>query len=205
MFIRDLKSRNGKIYVQVVYKSSGSYRVLKSFGSCVESDTIGLRHKAQEWINNQRGFQKLDFTNTDEVVEKFFDSIITMKRVGYDLLLGRIFFDIGFNKVQDEYFRELVLARVAFPKSKLKTTEFLYRYKQIDWDEDQLYRYLDKLHNTQKELVQQISYQHTLQILNNTISIVFTSTTVANPAGTSFCASFYFISPSSTGSTANLQ
>jgi histidyl-tRNA synthetase len=96
-----------------------------------------------------------------------------MKRVGFDLLLGQIFDDIGFCKINDDYFRELVLARVAFPKSKLKTTEYLYRYKQIDWDEDQLYRYLDKLHTTQKELVQQISYQHTLQILNNNINVIF--------------------------------
>ena len=75
-----------------------------------------------------------------------------MKRIGYDLLLGRIFDSIGFNKIKDDYFRKLVLARVAFPKSKLKTKEYRYRYKQIDWDEDQPYRYLDKLHHTQSEV-----------------------------------------------------
>lgn len=66
-----------------------------------------------------------------------------------------------------------MLARLTFPKSKLKTTEFLYRYKQIDWDEDQLYRYLDKLYHTQKELIQQISYSHTLQLFDNKIGVVF--------------------------------
>ncbi len=155
-------------------KSSGQYKVLKSFGSCTDTSHLEpLVAKAQRWIDQQTGIQEFDFSNTDLFVEQFFDSIISMKRVGYDLLLGQIFDDIGFCKIKDEYFRELVLARVAFPKSKLKTTEYLYRYKQIDWDEDQLYRYLDKLHNTQKELVQQISYQHTLQILNNNISVVF--------------------------------
>ena len=36
-----------------------------------------------------------------------------------------------------------------------------------------VYRYLDKLYNKQKELVHRISYQDTLSILNNCISIVF--------------------------------
>lgn len=174
MFIRNLKSSNGKLYVQVIDKSVGSYRVLQSFGGCNDQTELELlNNKAQEWINKHSGVQEFDFSNTDVVVEQFFDSITSMKRVGYDLLLGRIFNEIGFNKIRDEYFKELVLARVAFPKSKLKTTEYLYRYKQIDWDEDQLYRYLDKLHSSQKDLVQQISYQHTLQILNNNIGVVF--------------------------------
>lgn len=174
MFIRKLKSPNGKLYVQVIDKSSGNYKVLKSFGgSTTNSELKPLFNKAQEWIKKHTSVQEFDFSNTDVYVEQFFESITSMKRVGYDLLLGRIFNDIGFNKIKDDYFRELVLARIAFPKSKLKTTEYLYRYKQIDWDEDQLYRYLDKLHNTQKEQVQQISYQHTLQILNNKISVVF--------------------------------
>jgi transposase len=157
-----------------VDKSTGGYKVLKSFGGSSSSSEIKhLVHKAQEWITARLGIQEFDFSNADFYVEQFFDSIRSMKRVGYDFLLGRIFDDIGFSKIKDTYFRELVLARVVFPKSKLKTTEYLNRYKQIDWDEDRLYRYLDKLHNTQKELVQQISYEHTLQILNNDISVVF--------------------------------
>lgn len=36
-----------------------------------------------------------------------------------------------------------------------------------------MYRYLDKLHNKQKELVQQISFKHTLGLLNNNVGVVF--------------------------------
>lgn len=174
MFIRKLKVSSGKHYVQVVDKSSGSYRVLKSFGGTKDVSKLQeLIHQAQTWIDNQTGSFELDFSNTDLFVDQLFNSITSVKRIGYDLLLGRIFKDIGFDKVDDEFFRELVLARVAFPKSKLKTTEYLYRYKQIDWSEDQLYRYLDKLHRSQKDLVQQISYEHTLQIMQSKISVVF--------------------------------
>jgi transposase len=174
VFIRKLRSKSGKIYIQAVDKSTGRYKVLKSFGgSSVESELSALVYEAQQWVSKHTGTSEFDFLKSDALIEQLFDSITSVKKVGYDLLLGRIFDDIGFGKVKDDIFRELVLARVAFPKSKLKTTEYLYRYKQIDWDEDQLYRYLDKLHATQKELVQQISYNHTLRILDNEISIVF--------------------------------
>ena len=174
MFIRKIKSAKGRTYIQVVDKSSGSYNVLKSFGSASnDSQLTALQLQAQQWINKYTGKQEIDFSNSDTLIDELFDSITSLKRVGYDLLLGGIFDQIGFSKIQDPIFRELVLARVAFPKSKLKTTEYLFRYKQIDWDENQLYRYLDKLHRTQKEQVQQISYDHTREILNNEISIVF--------------------------------
>lgn len=147
---------------------------MKSFGSAkTDLESLALSHHAQEWINHRTGFQELDFSNSDSIVEQLFNSVTSIKRVGYDLLLGRLFNEIGFDQVKDEIFRELVLARVAFPKSKLKTTEYLFRYKQIEWDENQVYRYLDKLHSKQKELVQKISYQHTLKLLNNQIGIVF--------------------------------
>ena len=174
MFIRKLKSPNGRTYVQVVDKSRGIYRVQKSFGSYTSNaEEQILLTQAQQWIKARQGIRELDFSNSEEYLEKFFESITSMKRVGYDLLLGRIFDEIGYGRIKDAFFRELVLARLAFPKSKLKTTEFLYRYKQIDWDEDQLYRYLDKLHHTQKELVQQISYAHTLKLFNDNIGVVF--------------------------------
>lgn len=165
---------NGSTYVQVVDKSSGKYKVVKSFGSFKsDSEKKLLLEQAQEWITHHQGSNEFDFTGTDIYVDQFFDSITSMKRVGYDLLLGKLFDEVGFNKIKSTFFRELVLARVAFPKSKLKTTEFLYRYKQIDWSEDQLYRYLDKLHDSQRDNVQKISYEHTLKLFDDNIGIVF--------------------------------
>lgn len=66
VFIRKLKSPSGKIYIQVIEKSEGKYKVLKSFGS-FHSDEEQKRvlQKAQNWIINQTGIQELDFSNTD--------------------------------------------------------------------------------------------------------------------------------------------
>jgi transposase len=174
VFIRKLKSPNGKIYIQVVEKRNSRYKVLRSFGAVTDASKMSAKvQQAQDWIDDKKGYQEFDFSNTDTFVAQFFDSITSMKRIGYDLLLGRIFNEIGFNQIEDDFFRELVLARVAFPKSKLKTTQYLSRYKDIVWDEDQLYRYLDKLHNTQKDLIQRVSYEHTCSIFNHHISVVF--------------------------------
>lgn len=174
MFVRRLKLKNGKTYVQVVDKSSGRYKVLKSFGSSEDKQELETRvQKAHKWIADYTGNQEFDFSNTNDLVERLLDSITQMNRVGFDLLLGRIFDEIGFNQIQDPIFRQLVLCRISYPRSKLKTTEYLYRYKQISWSEDQVYRYLDKLYNTQKEKVQKLSYGHTLKLLNNHLSVVF--------------------------------
>ena len=89
------------------------------------------------------------------------------------MVLGRIFDEIGFCRLEDDLFRDLVLYRLVYPKSKLKTTEYLYRYEQKVYSEDDIYRYMDKLYDSQKELVQQISFEHTKRILGGKISVVF--------------------------------
>jgi len=174
MFLRKLKSKNGKTYIQVVDKSSGKYKVVKSFGGSDDPEKVqALQKRAKSWIKKTCGTVELDFSNKDQMIAQVLESIDKMTCVGLDYLLGRIYHQIGFSKIPDEFFKYLVIARIAYPKSKLKTTEYLLRYHQINWDEDQVYRYLDKLYSTQKEMVQQISYEHTLKVLDNTISVVF--------------------------------
>ena len=174
MFIRKKKNVSGKISIQVIDKSSGKYRVSKTIG-CSDNtlEISALLHQAEKWIKDSTGIIELDFAKEEQLFDQMFDSIDRLELVGLELLLGRIFDEIGFNKIADKIFRQLVIYRIAFPQSKLKTTEYLYRYQHIDWQEDMLYRYLDKLHNKQRNMVQQISYEHTLKILGNDISVVF--------------------------------
>jgi transposase len=65
------------------------------------------------------------------------------------------------------------LARLAFPLSKLKTIDYLYRFQGVILDIDGVYRFLDKLNNQLKNQVEQIALGHTLNILQGNISIVF--------------------------------
>ncbi len=174
MFVRQIKHKNGKTYIQVVDKSSGRYKVVKSFGSATCEDAINaLSDKASRWLKSNSGLIEFDFENEVLQINQLLNNITSHKLAGIDLVLGKIFDEIGFNKIEDELFRDLVLYRLVYPKSKLKTTEYLYRYAGKNYSEDDVYRYLDKLYNAHKEQVQQISFHHTKAVLGNEISVVF--------------------------------
>jgi len=174
MYVRRLKSKSGKTYIQIINKNKGKYKVVKNIGSAYTEKAIQtLIDKAEQWVDSQLGIMELDFDNQEKAINTFFDSITQMRLAGIELLLGKIFDDIGFDILEDEIFKQLTIYRIAFPKSKLKTVEFLRRYAQIDWNEDRIYRYLDRLQSKQKELIQQISFKHTKKILGGVISVVF--------------------------------
>lgn len=174
MFVRRLKHTNGKTYIQVVDKSSGRYKVLKSFGSASTPERIkSLADKAELWIKSQSGIIEFDFQDEVSLFNSVLNNITSHRLIGIELVLGKIFDEIGFNKIEDELFKDLVLYRLVYPKSKLKTTEYLYRYSQKEYTEDEIYRYLDKLYHTQKERVQQISFEHTKSLFKGDINVVF--------------------------------
>jgi hypothetical protein len=174
MFVRKKKNKSGKISVQVIDKSLGKYTVLHTVGSSADLKIIEQYvDLGYRWIKEHQGLQELDFTNDKEHFERLADSITHLELAGVGLLLGKIFDDIGFNTIEDDIFRYLVYYRLVFPRSKLKTTEFLARYHNIYWSEDAVYRYMDKLYNKQKEKVQEISFQHTLKILGGELKLVF--------------------------------
>ena len=174
VFVRKKNNPSGVISIQIIDKSTGKYHVVKTVGSSSDALEINaLYQEGKRWIQSHAKQSSLDFSQEDALVQQFVDAIQSVRLAGIDLLLGKIFNDIGFNKIKDEIFRHLVFYRLLDPVSKLKTTEYLYRYQQIYWDEDKIYRYMDKLHSKQKELVQQISYEHTVKVLGSEPQMVF--------------------------------
>ena len=162
------------ISIQVIDKSSGKYKLIKTIGSSFNATEIeDLFKSGNAFIKEHQGQVAIDFESTDDLFAKFIAGIKQVNIKGSELLLGKLFDEIGFNQIEDELFKKLVIARLCFPASKLKTTDYLKQFHSFQVDEDKIYRYLDKLYNTQKERIQQISYKHTLKILHNTISIVF--------------------------------
>jgi transposase len=57
--------------------------------------------------------------------------------------------------------------------SKLATVDYLQSYFDEDIQLHKIYRYLDKLYNTQQEQIQQISVEHTKKILGGSIGLMF--------------------------------
>jgi transposase len=176
MFIREKPNKSGVVSVQIIDKRTGKYKVVKTVGSSKDPTQVSsLLEEAKNQLANLTGQGSLNFEieREQELVDLFFNGIKEIRLDGPELILGKLFDEIGFGKIKDELFRHLVIARLCYPVSKLKTTDYLYKYKGITIDVERIYRYLDKLHNKQKDLVQQISYTHTLKILDDKISVVF--------------------------------
>ena len=176
MFVRKKLNKSGLVSIQVIEKVAGKSRLVKTVGSsCDPAEIKDLFIRGKQLIPVLKGQTSFYFDkdNEDQLVSLFFNGIRELILVGPELLLGTLFNEIGFNAIKDELFRHLVLTRLCYPVSKLKTTDYLFKYKGISIDVESVYRYLDKLNDKQKEQIQNISYEHTLKVLNNQMSIVF--------------------------------
>lgn len=176
VFVRKKKNKSGIVSIQIIDKSSGNYELYRTVGSSDEPKEIDrLFEEGKKEVEQLTGQQSLlfDQKKDDNFFESIINSIEDYRLVGPELVLGKLFDQIGFNKIPDELFRYLVLTRLVYPVSKLKTTDYLYKYKGVLIDVVKIYRYLDKLHAKQIEQIQQISYDHTLKIIGQPLSIVF--------------------------------
>ena len=176
MFVRKKPNKSGVVSIQIIDKSSGKYVVRKTIGSSVEKIEIDfLVKKAKREILSLSKQSLLPFDEAAELefVDSFVNSIESFFLIGPELLLGRLFDEIGFNAIADELFRHLVITRLVYPVSKLKTADYLFKYKGKQISVYSIYRYLDRLHQNQIKQVKEISLQHTLDLFGHKISLVF--------------------------------
>ena len=178
MYIRKKKNRSGSITVVAVSKARGYYEEVRNFGTAeTEDDVASLYANALRWLQTKDNQLLLDFDDNlgrerQETV-RVIDNMDAVLLNGTQLLLNQIYDKIGFNRIPDEILRHLVIARVSQPRSKLATVAYLKSYYDEDVDLNHIYRYMDKLYSTQKELVQQISVEHTRKILGGKIGLMF--------------------------------
>ena len=176
MFLRKLKNRSGSISVQIISKSGGKYKVIKTIGnSTSEQEIEKLCFIAKQEIERLSAQPELFISENDLFVEQVFSSLqnANIRTVGPEIIFGKIYDYVGFSAVEENLFRHLVIARLAFPLSKLKTIEYLYRFQGVMLDIDVIYRFLDKLTTQLKEQVEQIAFAHTKKVLEGNISVVF--------------------------------
>lgn len=176
MYIRKKKNSSGSLSVQVIQKIDGKYKVVKTLGCATTQHEIEkLVHKAKHEILKLQAQPQLFVSENDIVVDQAFSLLdnTSIQTVGPEIVFGKIYDYIGFNTIKEDLFRHLVIARLAFPLSKLKTTEYLYRFQGTYIKIDAIYRFLDKLNDKLKDQVEQISFEHTKRVLNGNISVVF--------------------------------
>jgi len=176
MFLRKKKNKSGSTSVQIISKDRGKYKVVKTIGSSDNEQEIQkLVLLGKQEIERLTTQPELFISESDSIVDQVFESLgnASIRTVGPEIIFGKIYDSIGFNAIKEELFRHLVIARLAFPLSKLKTIDYLYRFQGVLLDQDVVYRFLDKLNSNLKAHVEQIAFAHTLKVLEGKISIVF--------------------------------
>ena len=178
MFVRKKRNRSGSISVVVVNKERGKFVEIKNFGTVqseIEADSLYVQ--ARQWLETYGGQQLIDFDDRRgrerEETERVVSNMDSLLINGTQLLLGRIYDSIGFNAIDDDVLRHLVIARLTQPRSKLATVDYLKSYYDEDVDLNRIYRYMDKLHSTQQELAQSISVEHTRSLFGGRLGLVF--------------------------------
>ena len=134
VFVRKKLNRNGTVSVQIIDKSTGRYVLYRTVGSAkhsIEIEALVQQGKREILEGSKQIGLPFDQKAEDEFVDTFMDSIDSFFLAGPELLLGRLFDEIGFNAIEDKLFRHLVITRLVYPVSKLKTVDYLFKYKGI--------------------------------------------------------------------------
>lgn len=164
----------------MVDKHGGKFKELHTVGvASDEQEVAALFEKGKEWIKSHLGILELDFESADskaleeERATAVLNNIDAILLNGAKLILDKVYDSIGFNRIGDSVLRNLVAARLCQPMSKMATAEYLKSHFDEDVSLSKIYRYLDKLYNTQQETVQRISVEHTLSVLGGRVEMLF--------------------------------
>lgn len=176
MFVRKKRNQSGTISVQVIDKSKG-FRVIKTIGSGRDpAEVHRLVELGNLFVENQRGQYSFVFENPRDraVIDSFVQQLgnASIRTLGPELIFGRLFDEIGFDAIPEQLFRDIVVARLVYPTSKLKTIDYLYRYQGKTLSVQEIYRFLDRLNEQYADQAKQIAYRHTRKILKQ-IAVVF--------------------------------
>jgi len=151
--------------------------VLKTIGCARtkrEEELLVLLAKTE--LERLQGLQSLFAERDDLVVDNFVDSISNdhLQIVGSELILGKIYDKIGFpNDGCCNYFRNLVLCRLVYPGSKLKTVAYFKQHLNLDASVYSVYRFLDELELELKQTIEETTFEYTKKILRGKIGVVF--------------------------------
>lgn len=177
MFVRKNKNKSGSVSIQVVQKVKRKNEVLKTIGIAYtkrEEDLLILL--ANNEIDRIKGVHSLFIDHDDLVVEGFVDSISNedLQNVGAELILAKIYKKIGFpDGGSRDYFKDLVLCRLVYPGSKLKTVEYFKKHLNLDISVYSIYRYLDRVNQSLKPNIEKNTFEYTRKLLGGHIGVVF--------------------------------
>lgn len=179
MYVRKKPNRSGSTSVVVVEKKAGKVCYLKTIGvSSVQQEIDELYRIGKKWVAEQLGLRDMFMEyakakESKEVVEALLNNIEQVLINGTQLILNSVFKTIGFDKINDDILKHIVVSRISQPQSKAATVDYLKSYFDEDIKLHKIYRYLDKLNDNQKDTIQKISVEHTRKVLGGKIGVVF--------------------------------
>lgn len=177
MFIVKNRNRSGSVSIKITLKQGRKNKVVKSIGTAKtkrEEELLILLAKTE--IERIKGAHSLFVDQDDLVVENFVNSISNdhLQIVGPELILGHIYKKIGFpDDGSCVLFKSLVLCRLVYPGSKLKTVNYFKQHLNTDISVHSIYRFLDEVNSELKPTIEQISFHHTRKVLKGRISVAF--------------------------------
>ncbi|MCK5170954.1 MAG: IS1634 family transposase [Bacteroidales bacterium] len=173
MFVRKKKNKSGSVSIQIIQKHQGTYNVIKTLSSSKDKKEIDRLYKNAQDVLSRLFNQTTLFDDPfilPSIRELNNDDI---RVVGPEIIFGKIFNFIGFNKIPDQLFKDLVISRITHPGSKLQLSQYLRENNRDDISVDNIYYFLDKLNSRYKSQVEDISFSYTHRLLNGKIGVVF--------------------------------
>jgi len=177
MFVRRKPNKSGSVSVHIVRKTGGKYRLVKAVGSSRDPQEVErLEREASHLLPELSQQQTFGFlTEADRTVRDFLHGTdnLQVRVIGPERVLGTLFDCMGFGVMPDALFRHIVIARLAYPVSKLKTVDYLQRSQGVRVEISTVYRFLDTLHSSYKKRVEAVAYAHTKNVCGDAIAVVF--------------------------------
>ena len=103
MFVRRKPNKCGSVSVQVIDKSDGRYRVVRSFGTGrTEIEIVRLEESARQFIKEKEGLTRGLFDDEDELkLETFVCSLSNaqLQVIGPELIFGTLYDRIGYDQI----------------------------------------------------------------------------------------------------------
>lgn len=107
VFIRKKHNKSGSVSIQVLKKEGRKNVLIKSIGSSSDPKQINqLYEEARNYIDQLIGQTKMDLFSKEESdwFDNSFNQISNIALLGPDIILGKIFEDIGFSEIKESLF-----------------------------------------------------------------------------------------------------
>lgn len=183
MFIRKRHNKSGSVSIQIIVKKVGKFKVVKHIGTA-KPDSVELEYllsyakklKTRLELNGQLTLTglltKKQHSELADFVSRFFTP--NVHKVGFFEVFGLIYDQLNFASViPNPLFRDLVIARIAKPTSKLSTHRWLNKYTGRNVSKDSIYRLLDKLTPAIKQKVCSHVFKQAYTQPDNLVNLIF--------------------------------